>query len=556
MNDSTATEPPRPQPQYKQLLALIGVRYRDRSQYDRMVADADGELPWVAGEKVDIAPNHDDNRVLALCQVVDDLTYDHANGRRVATIDGKQHDFRLNDEVLTATLIRAALDHMRIPPLQSITAAYSWASSLTRFGQLARSVDSIFDETKAAITHGEARLKAEPALGRRCKPSRLLFEAFPYKPRLRYSEAKFAMLMGRCMVRDSLALTLRPSFGNEPLIPQLMYTLVDEEEGGGKSSFCYVWAGGAVGDVGGHPRFNDAISIAAIIGNPNHGQNQLAAYAAGRTVNEWADKTFGAYNEMQANALKAYANSGTIRWRDIYGRGWLKVNKRAIDINTTNSEAILTIYLGVRRLPILNLKLWRQNRTAPASVIAQNHNTGLNWLAEHRDVILALGYREGLWRHSLAPPAPLLAMMYARSESYTRQENWQMLLELALARFNQELLDAPNDVIGLPVTQLSRWAVAVVGARAPLPNAMGRFLTGLGWGAVDRHVRSTANKPERMRVLEGEGAKQRREAAGGKEPIVTRVLMYSEGLGGFRGQKASEYDERNKLNKGDEMGPF
>ena len=92
----------------------------------------------------------------------------------------------------------------------------------------------------------------------------------------------------------------------------------------------------------------------------------------------------GALNETQANVIKAYVNSGTIRWRNTYGRGWLEVNRRSLDIATTNNEAILTVHLGVRRLPIIDLKQWRLNRTAPATVIAQNHNTGLEWLAAHR----------------------------------------------------------------------------------------------------------------------------------------------------------------------------
>jgi hypothetical protein len=259
---------------------------------------------------------------------------------------------------------------MLAPPLQNITAASKWDSALARFKGLARSVDSIFDETKAAIAEGDARLKKDPKLARRCKPSRLLFNAFPYGAKLPYSAAKFAMLVSRCMMRDYLALTLLPSFSNAPLIPQLMYTLVDEEEGGGKSSFCCVLAGGAVGDVGGHPRFTDLITVPAIIGNSSHGQQQLAAYAAGRCVCEWADKNLGALNETHANVIKAYVNSGTIRWRNTFGRSWLEVNRRSLDIATTNNEAILTVHLGVRRLPIVDLKQWRTNRRAPASVIA------------------------------------------------------------------------------------------------------------------------------------------------------------------------------------------
>jgi hypothetical protein len=250
MNDGTSN-PPDPEPaggaaesetppQYRALLALIAVRYKNPQLFAKMVADAEGKLPWIPSDTLVIDFNHDDNRVLALCLMIDDLTYDHADGKRVATIAGKSFNIEGVDETRAAELIRAALEKMKAPPLQNITVAGKWNSALARFKGLARSVDSIFDETKAAIVRGEARLRREPALKRRCRPSRLLFNAFPYKAKLPYSVAKFAMLVSRCMMRDYLALSLRPSFGNAPLIPQLMYTLVDEEEGEGsrRSAAC------------------------------------------------------------------------------------------------------------------------------------------------------------------------------------------------------------------------------------------------------------------------------------------------------------------------------
>jgi hypothetical protein len=288
--------------------------------------------------------------------------------------------------------------------------------------------------------------------------------------------------------------------------------------------------------------------VGAIIGNSSHGQQQLAAYAAGRTVCEWADKNLGALNETNANVIKAYVNSGTIRWRNTYGRGWRKINRRSIDIATTNNEAILTVYLGVRRLPIVDLKLWRTNKTAPASVIAQNHNTELDWLVEHRDVVLALAYREGLWKGSLAPPPALLKMMYEKSESYTRFENWQLMLELAMAPFASMVQQAPKETIAVPRGELSLWAETTIKARTTTPNAIGRYMTTLGWGSMIRHVRGTTNIPERMRVLEGEEARKGR-GQDSKDPVVTLVLLYNNDLRKFCAHSAQDYDERHEIAK-------
>jgi hypothetical protein len=542
---STTSAPP---PQYNALLKLVAVRYKNQPLFEKMLEGVEWRPPWIPSDKLAIDFNHDDNRVLALCFVIDDLTYDHADGKRIATIGKQSFNFEGIDEVRAAEIIRAALEKMHAPPLQNITTANKWNSAFARFKGLARSVDSIFDETKAAIARGVDRLKHEPALARSCRPSRLLFNAFPYGARLTSAQIRFTMLVGRCMMRDYLALALRPSFGNPPLIPQLMYTLVDEEEGGGKSTFCCVFAGGEVGDVGGHPRFTDLITVAAIIGNSTHGQQQLAAYAAGRSVCEWADKNLGAMNETQASVIKAYVNSGTIRWRNTFGRSWLEVNRRSLDIVTTNNEAILTVHLGVRRLPIVDLKLWRTNRTAPASVIAQNRNTGLEWFAEHRDVVLALAYREGLWKGSLAPPPALLKMMYQKVEDYTRFENWQMILVRALSEFEQKVLNNPDEVIAVPYTELSSWAVKIVGSKAPTLNAMGRFLTSLGWAAINRYVKGTARATERMRALEGAAAKQLRQEQGIKDPVVTQVLrcvITSSGYSFFVAVKADDYDNRH-----------
>jgi hypothetical protein len=61
---------------------------------------------------------------------------------------------------------------------------------------------------------------------------------------------------------------------------------------------------------------------------------------------------------------------------------------------------------------------------------------------------------------------------------------------------------------------------------------------------------------EEVEIDEGEGAKARRDPKIDKEPVVTRVLMYSEALGGFKGVTATTYDDRNKSEKGDRDVPF
>jgi hypothetical protein len=133
----------------------------------------------------------------------------------------------------------------------------------------------------------------------------------------------------------------------------------------------------------------------------------------------------------------------------------------------------------------------------------------------------------------------------------------QMLLEKTLSLFKQKVLDEPDEVIAVPLTELSNWAVEIVGSRAPTPNAMGRFLTSLGWVGINRFVKGTTRDTERMRVLEGATAKQARQERGIKDPVVTKVLRWGGvryGLPYFYLCEADKYDDRNKTPSDDGIG--
>jgi hypothetical protein len=315
---------------------------------------------------------------------------------------------------------------------------------------MARQIDSIADEMLALIKKGQTRLKHDPTLARACRPGRLLFNAFPYKPRLSYSEAKFAVLLGRCMTRDMMALALRPAYGRPPLVPQLMPIIADAEEGGGKSSLCRTLGGGSVGDVSDTGRYTDAISVPMIVGSPSHGHHTLAAHCAGKTVVEWADKNLGALNETHGNVVKNFVNSGVMRWRRMNKDAFQSINWRALNIVTTNLQAVLTPWLGIRRLPILDLERWRERRTSSPEIIRPNRNTGLDWLAARRDVVLALAFKAGDWRGTLAPPDALRKLMYAKADEHTRQENWQFIFDGWVSPLEKVVAERPDYVLGFP----------------------------------------------------------------------------------------------------------
>ena len=178
----------------------------------------------------------DENRMAALAfSGICDLTYDHADGsfkyrsyrpdrppppEEIAKLPWRS--FTDMPEEDRAALVLYASFFMGSTPQAQLTQANKWNSAFACLKSVARQVDSIADEMLALIKKGEARLKADPSLRRTCRPGRLLFNSFPYKPKLRYSEAKFAVLVGRCMMRDLLALALRPAYGRPPLTPQLM----------------------------------------------------------------------------------------------------------------------------------------------------------------------------------------------------------------------------------------------------------------------------------------------------------------------------------------------
>jgi hypothetical protein len=479
----------------------------------------------------------DENRMAALALAgICDLTYDHADGSfkyRTYRPDAPPppeeilklpwRSFTDMPEEDRASLVSKALFLMGSTPQAQLTQAHKWNSAFACLKSVARQVDSIHDEMLALIEKGEARLKADPSLMRTCRPGRLLFNAFPYKPRLRYSEAKFAVLVGRCMMRDMTALARRPAYGRPPLTPQLMPTLADPEEGNGKSSFCRVLGGGAVGDDGGRGRYTDAINVAMIVGNVSHGQHTLLACCGGKTVAEWADKNLGTLNETQSGTLRAFINSGVMRSRRMGKDAFRLINWRALNIVTTNNQEVLTQFSGIRRLPIVDLEQWRKRRTTGPEVIRQNHNSGLDWLAAHRDVILTLAFRVGDWRGTLAPPDALLKLMKERAADHTRQENWQLLLKQALDLATASRYSSPDGqqpatadagrVAGITPGVLAQWTNETIrGGKQPTPTAVGRHMGNLGWVHHVRRVRGARRSvSERMWVWEDEVAKATRE---------------------------------------------
>ena len=304
-----------------------------------------------------------------------------------------------------------------------------------------------------------------------------------------------------------------------------MDTLVDPEEGNGKSSFCRVMGGGAVGDDGDRGRYTDAINVAMIVGTASHGHHTLAARCAGKTVAEWADKNLGALNETQSGTVKTFINSGVMTWRRTGKDASRTINWRALNIVTTNNPEVLTQFSGIRRLPIVDLEEWRERRTSALEVIRQNRNSGLDWLAAHREVVLALAHRAGDWRGTLAPPDALLKLMKARAETgdHTRQENWQLLLKQALDQATASMYSSPDGqqpaaagtgrVAGITPGVLAQWANETIkGGKQPTPTAVGRHMTKLGWTSQPRRVRGARRGvSERMWVWEDEVAKATRE---------------------------------------------
>ena len=520
----------------------------------------------------------DENRMAALALAgICDLTYDHADGSykyRAYRPDRPPppeeilklpwRSFTDISEEDRASLVSHALFLMGSTPQAQLTQAHKWNSAFACLKSVARQVNSIADEMLALIEKGKARLKADPSLMRTCRPGRLLFNAFPYKPRLRYSEAKFAVLVGRCMMRDMTALALRPAYGRPPLTPQLMDTLVDPEEGNGKSSFCRVMGGGAVGDDGDRGRYTDAINVAMIVGTASHGHHTLAGRCAGKTVAEWADKNLGALNETQSGTVKTFINSGVMTWRRMGKDATRTINWRALNIVTTNNPEVLTQFSGVRRLPIVDLEQWRERRTTALEVIRQNHNSGLDWLAAHRDVILALAFRAGDWRGTLAPPDALLKLMKARADDHTRQENWHLLLQQALDLATASMYSRPDGqqptadekpmprTAGITPVALAQWTnEAIRGGKQPTPTAVGRHMGNLGWVQHFRRVRGAPRGGnERMWVLRRGQGGTREQREHKREIQVTHVFVYNTmAQGYFVCWPVDVYDGETKTNK-------
>ncbi len=379
--------------------------------------------------------------------------------------------------------------------------------------------DLIYEETMAMVERG--RLKMDSGNS----PEQLFVKAFglPDTPYLRQA--------GWHLMRDIVAMRVRPSFRGPAVIPQLLYVLVGPENDG-KSTFVKVVSGGCATPSHESPRYTDSINFKDLEGSATHGDHTLHNKVAGRTAVEFADKSLGSsVGKGLADILKHFTNKGEVEYREMNKDSMKRCNLRCVRIFTTNNKEVLTEDMGDRRWVIIDTS--KGIKRVPTNekeerALRKGHNLGLDWVCENFESMLAHMYDSGAWKDQLNPTPEMLSMMKGEQGEYRSVDNWQIILEQELAlRENVENL-------GLTPTNLSNWAVELRGGKVPGPRECGMFMRKNGW-EVDNH-RLPNGKQSRVWFRVTEKAKD-----------VKAYLVWAPGAGRWQVQTEPNPDARKTM---------
>jgi hypothetical protein len=85
-------------------------------------------------------------------------------------------------------------------------------------------------------------------------------------------------------------------------------------EGFGKSSFCQLLAGSSL-TTPNLERYTDKVALNQFIGSASHGQHTLYNIAKGKTVTEFADRSFAGLGETLSQAVKTLIDTTFLTWR-------------------------------------------------------------------------------------------------------------------------------------------------------------------------------------------------------------------------------------------------
>ena len=284
--------------------------------------------------------------------------------------------------------------------------------------------DLIYEETIEMIERGKERMNEEN------KPEMLFIKSFGL------TDNAYNRAAGKHLIRDTLAMRLRPAFRAGAVIPQLLYVLYGPENDG-KSTFVKILAGGCVSPADSNARYTDTINIKDLTPSSTHGDHTLHGKLAGVTAAEFADTNLGTnVGEGRANILKHFTNKGYTEYRPMNKDGMKRCNLRCVRIFTTNKPDIMNESMGERRWIIVDTSksTWRKKEdlrndlkgrtpTPDEQLLLQNFNPGLNWLCDNLEPMLAHMHATDDWKGQLSPTPDMLERMKGEQKEYVNKDD-------------------------------------------------------------------------------------------------------------------------------------
>jgi hypothetical protein len=391
--------------------------------------------------KWEVDPSNHNNKRLAIKRITSSMFDEQSTGNRFFIIPETFLDGSVplaKSEVLfIATLCLKDMGH---PPLDNLLRNTDWEPVLIgHFDPTLEKRNFIYEETMRDIDRGQLILANAPN-PEIYNPETYLLDAFslPDTPRNRS--------ISKIIIRDYLAVTLRPFLDKKEIIPQVIFVLYGDE-GIGKSEFCKVLAGGRPGPESHHLRYTNSVDISDLKSQFDRMQVAFAQKVIGRTIVEFPDKALGdAVSVAQSGMLNNLANMSRIEFRRAYGQHDAHVPRQFITFFTTNREDLLGHNMGQRRylivdtgqsmkgfaklsVDLLNKQKDNISLTPEEEIMARGHNPGIQKNFEKRAATLAYMYNSEDWKGSLTVPPELTYQMQEERKRFGTVSNAELFLE-------------------------------------------------------------------------------------------------------------------------------
>jgi Virulence-associated protein E len=435
------------------------------------------------GEEID--PTNRNNKRLAVQRISKAMFDETSTGERHFVIAKSGETLSAADYMYLAEM---CLEEMGHPPTDNLLNEKDWKPVFSsRFPNPIESRNFIYEEVMRDIEKGQFQLAASEDK-EQYNPETYLIDGFnlPNTPRNR--------LISKVIIRDYVAVTLRPYLEHNPVIPQMMLILY-ADEGIGKSEFCKVLAGGKPGPESFHARYSNSVDIRDLQSILDRGSSAFANKAKCKTILEFQDKALGdSITVAQNGLLNDLANMSQVEFRVAYGKIFTSFPRQFLTIFTTNREDLIGHNMGHRRWIIVdlnqsmkgfakrssdlrNMQMANAQLTEEELMIARGHNPGIQKNYDKRAATLAYMYNSDEWKGTLVVPPELRQDLEEERRKFSSLTSWELILEEMLT--NGELATETRMVVSSSIIKAIKDAL---GANATVsPSVFGRAMTRLGY---------------------------------------------------------------------------